>query len=150
MPTKTDPKVPNSLHPMKNRHAASLFVVIACLTVVTMILLSTVTESIRHRRQVRTEIQLEQTSWLLDAGIGKAISMYNQDAKFERTVYSVDESFSKYQGELAIEIVNVTSEAAHIQITARLQGLQKYSQETKRTRTIVINLATNSTQTNEE
>ena len=73
---------------MKNRHRAEkrgtvLLVVLVCMVVATSIVLGAVQSSLRHRRQLHQEIQLEQTRWLLDAGISRAISQLDRDPEYD-------------------------------------------------------------------
>ncbi len=72
----------------RQRVGTILIVVLVCLVVVTSILFGAITVSIRHRQQLRNELQLEQTYWLLDAGIGLAIDKFKQSPNFEKYVFA--------------------------------------------------------------
>ncbi len=62
----------------RQRNGTIVIAVLVCLAIATTILFGAIEVSLRQRRQVRSETQMEQTYWLLDAGIGAAI------AKFDR------------------------------------------------------------------
>ncbi len=68
---------------MIQRSGSALVVVLVALAVCTSILLTLTSSSLRSRRQLRTELQVEQTHWLLDAGIRRAYQQLGSDAAYE-------------------------------------------------------------------
>lgn len=59
--------------PRQNRGFV-LIAVLVCLSVIAAIMFSAMMTSLRHRRQLDRELQMEQTRWLTDAGIGRALA----------------------------------------------------------------------------
>jgi type II secretory pathway component PulK len=58
--------------PGSNRRGAVVIMVLACASVVVLLVLAALQVSLAQRRQLRREHQLEQTRWVLDAAIRKA------------------------------------------------------------------------------
>ena len=127
---------------MKNcRNGTTSILVLVCMAVVSVILLSAVSFSLRHRSQLRLEVQMEQTYWLLDAGVGKAMSELKNDPQFEGLTVSVNDSFEKYNGELKIEIDERLQDQSQVTVTAKIQGKHKRSPVTQRSLTVLIDSA---------
>lgn len=125
---------------MKPNRGTILIVVLVCLAVASTILLGVVGVSVRHRQQVRAEVQLEQTYWLLDAGIGKAIAKFEQDADFEDFAFTTDGSLKNYSGSVEINAVEQNDKQVVLRVTAKLQGLHELSPITQRSRVIVLKI----------
>ena len=58
----------------QRRGAATLIFVLACCAVAMALVTVSLQVSLRQRRQLRTEHQLEQTRWVLDAALRKSIA----------------------------------------------------------------------------
>ncbi len=132
----------------QRRTGTILVFVLVCLLVVTTILMGAVEVSIRNRRQIRTEIQLEQTYWLLDAGIGAAITKFNQSPDFAEYAFATEGTLKNYRGSVNIEVIERTDQSVRLRVTAQLLGRQEFSPVTQRSRVIVLdNRQTNQTKT---
>ena len=127
----------------RRRNGTTLIVVLVCLVAVTSILLGLVGTSIRHRGQVRTEVQLEQTYWLLDAGIGAAIAEFKRNPDFEELAVSMDEPFENYKGSVTINVLTRNETQLHVRVTAKLQGQSKHGPITQRSRIILLERSQN-------
>jgi len=77
------------------RHAVVLVCVLACLAVASTITLASLSAAMRHRRQLRSHWQLEQTVWLLDAGYRRAIEKRQQDPSYSGESWQLDEVFDR-------------------------------------------------------
>ena len=140
----------NRIHePKRKRNGTVLFIVIVCLVAASTILLGAVGLSIRHRGQLRTELQLEQTYWLLDAGIGKAIEQSKQHPDFEDLEISTAETLDGYAGSISIVVVEREQETTRIRVTAKLERADSTGITTQRSRLILLkNIETNKDVTN--
>lgn len=83
--------------------------------------------SIRQHRQVRQELQLEQTRWLLDAGIDRAVAGFlTQPDSYEGETLTITPAFEKYrQATIEISLMenDRQSDRARLRVTARLVGV---------------------------
>ena len=121
------------------RNGTILIVVLVCLVVATTILFGAIEVSIRHRQQTRTEIQLEQTYWLLDAGIGAAIEKFDQAPGFSEHSFATNESLKNYTGSVDIKVTERNDSNVSLLVTAKLHGQHEHSPVTQRSRVIVLN-----------
>ena len=64
----------SGLRASRRRCGVLLITVLATLGIVLSLMASAVTISLRQRREVRNQIQVEQTRWLLDAAISHAVT----------------------------------------------------------------------------
>ena len=68
----------------RNRRGTVLILVLACCAVAVSLIMISLQVSLQQRRQLRSELQLEQTRWILDAAIRKSIADPPEEAeKFE-------------------------------------------------------------------
>jgi type II secretory pathway component PulK len=84
----------------KKRRGIALIAVLACSAVAVSLVLLSVEVSLRQRRQLRNELQLEQTRWVLDAAIRKSIANDAQQTadsevkpkleRFDKVSFSID------------------------------------------------------------
>lgn len=122
------------------RRGLTLFAVLVCLAVASVIMIGSVGFSIRHRMQLRNEIQLEQTYWLLDAGIGAALDKVRQDPEFKQLDLSAGESLNKYDGSLKIIVTERSGPNVGVRVTATLHGKNENGVTTKRSRLVFVDL----------
>lgn len=108
---------------VQQRRGSLVFAVLACLIVATVIVLGTVSVSSKFRRQMREELQLEQTSWLLDAGVRLAVEKIKLDANYRGQEITI-ESVSGDAGAGTINIVTWPeegqSDSIRLKVTASL------------------------------
>jgi type II secretory pathway component PulJ len=81
-----------------NRRGVVLIAVLVCLGVIAAIMFSAMQTSLRHRRQMARELQMEQTRWLAEAGMNQAVSAI--ESKDEARVLRLADGKS-YQPEIA-------------------------------------------------
>jgi len=101
------------------RSGTVAIMVLVCLVVTTTIVLGAVTSSLRQRRQLQREIQLEQTRLLLDAGIAKAIAEFENDPAYAGETFDKIDEIGNYKNAF-LEIKKLESERVQFQITAKL------------------------------
>ncbi len=121
-----------------NRDGTVLVVVLVCLIVVATVLIGTVGVSIRYRQQIRTELQMEQTYWLLDAGIGTAIANFNQDPESENMDVVIDHVMENHIGSVSITQLKRTDQQLTLRVTAKIRGNHQLGKTTQRSRMIVL------------
>lgn len=127
---------------MKNRNhriersGTVLLVVLVCMVVTTSIVLGAVQSSLRHRRQLRQDIQMEQTRWLLDAGIGRAISQLERDADYDGETINDILLAEKYKCVVEIQQLDSTDQQKFRVVAQTMAGENLPSMQ--RSKTIVI------------
>lgn len=107
------------------RGGFTVVLVLACCSVAVMLVMLSLQSSLKQRRQLRSELQLEQTRWVLDAAIRKSIADPPDEAsedevlpkldKFERVLVDVDPG--KANGKIVVRAK--ISNAAGTSVTAR-------------------------------
>ena len=81
---------------------------------------------------------MEQTYWLLDAGIGAAIAKFDQAPDFSEHSIATDGSLKNYSGSVDIKVIQRNDKSVTMRITAKLQGRHEYSPHTQRSQVIVL------------
>ena len=124
------------------RRGAILIAVLVCLGIATTIVLGAVQTGMRQHRQVRRELQVEQTRWLLDAGIERAVTTFlAQPESYQGETLTIMPALRKYP-EATIEISRIQfdrqPDQAAFRVTARLVGAGSLAPTTKRSREFVI------------
>ena len=122
----------------QRRSGSVLIVVLVCLAAASTILLGLVSFSIRSRHQVRTELQLEQTGWLLDAGIGHTIQAFRENPDLETEELSVDGLSKSHTSVIQITRARQEDSRTIFHITARMTSKSKSGQTTQRSQQIAI------------
>jgi len=80
-----------------------LIVVLVCLSVIGALIFASLQTSLRQRRQLDRELQMEQTRWLAEAGLGHAMELINSsDGDFNKDKPVIIKP--KLDGDLAAEV----------------------------------------------
>ena len=137
---RTDGKCQYVARRGQKRSGTILIVVLVCLAVVSTILFGAVKASLRNRGQIRTEVQMEQTYWLLDAGIDVAIAKFGQDSEFSEHEFTTDSTLKNFKGRVDIKVIERNDQTVRIRVTAKLQGSQEHSQVTRRSRVFTLEI----------
>lgn len=130
----------------RSRNGSTLFAMIVGLVAISTIMFGLVRMGIRDRAQTKAEFQLEQTYWLLDAGIRQANEKLHatangfpdRDGEIKFEVAAVSDRYSgyvKYRWELE---KRPESDRVQVTVTAELQGRSKYGVSTRRSKEIVL------------
>ena len=127
---------------LPKRRGAILIAVLVCLGIATTIVLGAVQTSIRQHRQVRNELQLEQTRWLLDAGVERAVAGFlAQPDNYQGEMLTITPGFEKY-GQATIDISLIQydrqTDRATLRVTAQLVGGGSLAPTTQRSREFVL------------
>lgn len=125
----------NRNRPRKNgRSGAILIAVLVVLGVVSAMLLAAVTASVKQRRQLRQELQLEQTRWVVDAGVRKAILDIQSGRKVDQVLELGDVFDNLDLAVLKIESNKAedSDQPATITVSAELSAKKESAFKTKR------------------
>ena len=133
-------------HPQRSRGGVVLIAVLVCMGVVMTILLGAVQTSLHCRRQMRNEAQLEQTCWLLDAGIRQAIANLEQQPDYAGEQIQLSPAISKYANavvDIKVRPVKDSPGKVSVLVTAELGDLEDEVLKTKRTKELIFNVRSN-------
>ncbi len=123
------------------RQGAVLVAALVCVAVVMSVLLATVRSSLRLRRQMIREIQMEQTRWLVDAGVRKAIAQIQEQPGYQGQVIAIETVPAKYPTatvEIDVRRSDTDSQQARLVVTARIGDSTNRAGLTQRTEEITI------------
>ena len=124
----------NQMFSRRLRSATVLVAVLVCLAVASLILFATVKVSSGHRRQIRQELQIEQTRWMVDAGVRKALAEIASDKNYSGDQFSVSPLLKYGKAKLEIEVVaDNEGAAALLKISASVNRGEDELTETNRT-----------------
>lgn len=133
----------------KTRKGTVLVAVLVCMGLATSVLLGAVHTSLQMRRAMRQELQMEQTKWLMDMGIRKAIYSLSKKADYDGENLVITPALGKYTDsavEITVDRDNSTADRIVLTITARVKGPgQNQTSTTQRSTQIVVNPADNTT-----
>ena len=124
-------------HSRTRRRGVVLIAVLVCIGVAATILFGAVEKSLRCRRQIRNETQLEQVHWLVDAGVRKAISELEQVPGYEGERFVVEPAiYENLIASVEIEVSPTESESGQVRVavTATLRKADQESAKLKRTK----------------
>lgn len=124
------------------RRGSILIAVLACTAIATTILLGAVQSSLRHRQQLRQDLQLEQTRWLLDAGVGHAIASLNSQPAYDGETIRVDPAFEQYpNANVQISVIrkNQPANLVRVRVTAQLSRSGELAPSTRRSMEFRVN-----------
>lgn len=124
-----------------SRSGAVLIVVLACMATASTILFGALAISLRYQRQFRNHVQMEQTHWLLDAGIDLAITEFESDPDFIHHSLATGVTLAPGIGSVTIDVIERNADRAVMQVTARLQGQHAHSPVTQRSRVFALDVS---------
>lgn len=101
------------------RSGAILVCVLVCMGIATTIGLVAVRSSLQARRQMRQEVQLEQTRWLLDAGLARGLQQLRQSPAYQGETWNVAPALQSYPD--AVVNIEVLADSSAPDGPARLQ-----------------------------
>ncbi len=114
------------------RLGSVLVCVIVCLGVATSIMLTSVVGSLRARRQIDRELQMEQTRWLADAGFMRAVQQIRVNSDYVGEIWAVSPAIDEAH-EATIEIVVKSEDAkTRVEIVATIRDRSPQSHPTRR------------------
>jgi len=119
---------------------------LVCLGVATAILLGAVQTSLHCRRQMQNEAQLQQTQWLVDAGVRKAIAnlKLHPDYSGERIMVSTEiNNYADALIDIKVQPIENSPGQVSVSVTAELGDLEDEVLKTKRTKELVFDVPRN-------
>ena len=124
------------------RQGVILFAVLVCISVVLALAMSAITTSLKHRRQMRTDLQMLQTEIMLDAAMESAPFKKWQEKNKAR---GEDQPLEPFKLELDLGLRKKTSVIAWvnskrdaIQLTVTIGGFKKQFGTTRRSKLIKL------------
>lgn len=109
-----------SQHKKANKHGTVLIVVLVSLSVIGALIFAALQTSLRQRRQLDRELQMEQTQWMAEAGMNHAIELWNaSDDDFDKDKPVVIKP--KLDGDLVAEVkirFKEDANATNVNVTA--------------------------------
>lgn len=127
--------------PDSPRIGTLLVCVLVCLGIATSIMLTAVHSSLRARRQIARELQMEQTRWLLDAGVARARSQLRGDSGYSGESWEVTPALAAHQTariEISLGDENAADGSRRLAVTATIRGRDPGSLPTRRTLALLI------------
>jgi len=95
--------------------------------------------SLSHRRQIRQELQMEQTRWLVDAGVRTALSEIAADEDYSGDQFSVSPLLKYEKANIEIKVISDDKEpSAQIVVSASVNRGEDALTETNRTSRLEI------------
>jgi hypothetical protein len=97
--------------------------VLVCMVVSTTILVGVAASSLRARRQMQMELQMEQTRWLLQASVLRAREQCLDSEEYDGETLNISPPVSQRQSTtVVIEVTKSTAEQADVSVTAIIIG----------------------------
>jgi len=130
-------------HIQTSRSGVVLIAVLVCMGVVMTILLGAVQTSLHCRRQMRNEAQLEQTRWLMDAGLRQAIANLEQQPDYAGQRIQLSSKVDKYASavvDIKVKPIEDSPGKVSVNVTAELGDIEDEVLKTKRTRELILNV----------
>ncbi|WP_153557231.1 hypothetical protein [Roseimaritima sediminicola] len=109
---------------LKRRRGILLISVLLALAIVTTLVFLAVRTGLQTRRQMRREVQMEQTRWLLDAGIARGLRELRQSPEYRGETWQVAPVPPPYRfASVTIEVRPAADDdnppaATHLRVTA--------------------------------
>lgn len=126
------------------RRGTVLIAVLVCMGFATSVLLGVVQTSLRMRREVRQDLQMEQTKWLMDLGVRKAISGLRERPGYDGEILAVPLGLPKYvDASINIKVVreDQPDDRVRLKVTAQLTGSGRtQTSTTQRSTEIVVKI----------
>ena len=106
----------------KNRNAAVLICALACLLIVSALMMALVKSSLTARRETRLRLQMRQTEFLLDAGVMRAAEKLASSADYSGETWQPKNAVNRFRGAFVKIGVQDTNGAKLVTVTASLGG----------------------------
>jgi len=138
----------------RRRDGWTMIAVLVCLSIAMAITAAGMRTSLRARRQLNNQWQLEQTRWLLDAGIRRTQRLAAEQPDYEGESWVLDEALDSYaSARVEINVVKsdsyVANEVKQFEIVSIIRNRDDVPVQTKRSRVVSVSVLTDSEDTNE-
>lgn len=122
---------------MNRRTGTVLIAVLVCLGIASVITLTSVRSSLRHRRELRRQWQLEQTRWLLEAAVIRTREQSRSDEDYSGEAWDVSTTLPAYDKAIVtIQPADSESQEASWSVTATIGSSSDDFMTTQRTLTL--------------
>lgn len=123
------------------RRGTVLIAVLVCMGFATVVLLGAVQTSLHQRRHMRQEMQMEQTRWLLDAGLSMGVARLIEKPEYVGETLALTPELGKYTN-AEVEITVIRDDESDSQfrllVTAQLGSMDESYPVMKRSKEIVV------------
>ena len=127
------------------RRGTVLIAVLVCMGFATTILLGAVQTSLRMRREVRQELQMEQTKWLMDLGVRNAIVKLQDQPEYAGESLSFAPPLGKFADasiEISVDRNDQPDDRVRLRVTAQLNSAGgNQTSQTRRSTELLVNLS---------
>jgi hypothetical protein len=123
------------------RSGTLLVCVVVCMGIALSIMLTSIHGSLRERRQIARELQMEQTRWLVDAGLTRGMMKLSEDAGYSGETWDVTQALQSDHTsiiEISVQKTGDASESVRLSVSATIRGQQLNSQPTRHTTSMMI------------
>ena len=104
------------------RHGLITVCVLVCLIVTVSLSLSMLHSTLRARREVAIRLQVQQTDWLLDAGIQLANARLAESKEYEGETWQVSDAILGFYGGRAVIAVSRDDDNTTVEVVALLSN----------------------------
>ena len=112
---------PGVIKGWRRRQGSLAIAVLVCVFVVSTITISCLSISSRYRRQLQNELREEQTQWILDCGVRRAISRVSSDTGYQGETLEMKTNLPVYdRGQLQIRTATEEGDQVELLIVAIL------------------------------
>lgn len=123
-----------SVRAVRRRAGTILIGVLVCVAVTSAILTGIATSALRQRRQIRRELQMEQTRWLLEAGLVRASTQCRDNPDYSgETMKLLPVLTEQHDAVVKIQVSEPNGEKQTVTVTAIIRGNAQADQPTQRT-----------------
>jgi hypothetical protein len=124
-----------------DRRGSILVCVLVCLGIASAIVIVSVRSSLQARRQMRQELQLEQTRWLLEAGLVHAVTQLRNQPTYQGETWQVSPPLPAYPHatvDISVATDGAVTDKVRMTVTAKLRGPDALSKTTQRSKTLLL------------
>ncbi|MEM9409493.1 MAG: hypothetical protein AAGA30_00100 [Planctomycetota bacterium] len=109
------------------RKGTFIFAVIVCVLVITTVAISTISLSVRYRRQMRKDVAVDQACWILDGAVRLAIDKFQNDPDYLGESIRVETELPSFKyGFVDIAVTpKADSEDVKIRVVTRLSRVSE-------------------------
>ncbi len=105
----------------RSRRGVLLFCVLVCLLVTSAIATATMQSALRARREVRWSHQMQQTQWLLEAGVHRAAKQLRQSDQYQGETWRPADAIAHFDNAAVVIRVTPADDGSNeVNVTARL------------------------------
>ena len=110
---------------VKQKTGTVLVAALACMAIASMIVLAAIQTSLQQRRQLHRLAQMEQTRWLLDAGISHAVNLAQSGLDLPKKPLQIESDHLNGATIKFQRLETSSNEQIRVLVTAQIKGNTK-------------------------